>query len=106
MRRASKVDSNQPEIVNGLRQSGESVLLLHQVGGGCPDILSSGIRKCPSCGYGMVGNFLIEIKNGNSSPRDQRLTEDEQAFFDGWRGQVAIARTIEEALRIVGKSNT
>lgn len=103
MRRIARVDDNQSKIVAGLRQAGCSTLLLHQVGGGCPDILSSGIRKCPSCGYGMVGNFLIEIKNGNSSPRDQRLTPDEQAFFDSWRGQVAIARTIEEALRIVGR---
>lgn len=103
MRRAAKVDENQPEIVSALRQAGESVAHTHMVGGGFTDIVSSGIRKCPSCGYGMVGNFLIEIKNGDLPPSRQKLTEDEQAFFDSWRGQVAIARTIEEALQIVGK---
>lgn len=103
MRRIARVDGNQSQIIAGLRQAGCSTLLLHQVGGGCPDILSSGIRKCPSCGYGMVGNFLIEIKNGDLPPSRQRLTPDEQAFFDGWRGPIGIARTIEEALSIVGR---
>lgn len=106
MRRAAKVDANQPEIVRGLREAGESVLLLHQVGQGCPDLLSSGTRKCSCCGNRMIGNFLIELKNDALSPSAQKLTPDEQAFFDNWRGQVAIARTIEEALRIVGKIDT
>jgi hypothetical protein len=103
VRRVARVDANQTEIVRALRETGQSVLLLHQVGGGCPDILSSGVRACSHCGHNVVGNFLIEIKDGSKLPNKQKLTPDEQAFFDGWRGQVEIARSIEEALRIVGR---
>lgn len=103
MRRAARVDENQAALVAALRYAGESVLLLHQVGGGAPDLLSSGARACSHCGHSAVGNFLIEVKNGSLSPSRQRLTPDEQEFFDTWRGQVAIARTVEEALGIVGR---
>lgn len=103
MRRAARVDTNQPEIVAALRYAGESVLLLHQVGGGAPDLLSSGTRACSHCRHGVVGNFLIEAKDGSKPPSKQKLTPDEQEFHDNWRGQVAIARTIGDALRIVGR---
>ncbi len=38
MRRASKVDGNQPEIVRELRRIGAYVECLHTVGGGFPDL--------------------------------------------------------------------
>lgn len=103
MRRAARVDSNQAEIVKALRLSGVSTLLLHRVGQGCPDILAGSTRPCPNCGYGMNYNWLIELKDGSKKPSAQKLTPDEQAFHESWRGQVATARTIEEALRLVGK---
>jgi hypothetical protein len=103
MRRAARVDDNQPEIVAALRYTGASVLHLHQVGSGCPDILAGLSRKCQGCGLEGNYNYLIEIKDGAKSPSRQRLKPDEQEFFDSWRGQVEIARSIDEALRIVGK---
>lgn len=103
MRRAAKVDVNQSTIVQALRQAGSSVLLLHQVGKGCPDILAGSTRICPCCGYGLKYNYLLELKNPDMPASKQRLTEDEQAFFDSWRGQVSIVKTIEEALKLVGK---
>ena len=39
MRRAGKIDANQPEIVAALRDAGCSVLSLAQLGGGVPDLL-------------------------------------------------------------------
>lgn len=87
MRRAAKVDTNQAEIVEALRRVGASVLLLHRVGQGCPDAL---------CGF-RGANVLIEIKAGRGE-----LTDDEMEFFNGWNGQVAVVRTIEEALRLIG----
>jgi hypothetical protein len=39
LRRASKVDANQREVVAALRGAGASVQLLHAVGEGCPDLL-------------------------------------------------------------------
>jgi hypothetical protein len=103
MRRAARVDENQSEIVAALRYAGASVLHLHQVGGGAPDVLASGILECPDCRHRMASNFLIEIKDGSKPPSRQKLTPDEQEFHDNWRGQVAIARTIDDALRIVGR---
>ena len=84
---SKRVDSNQKEIVADLRKVGATVLLLHEVGSGCPDILV-GFRG---------GNYLIEIKT-----REGRLNKAQIAWQFRWCGQVAIARTSEEALRIIG----
>lgn len=87
MRRAARVDANQAEIVAALRQVGASVVLLHQVGGGCPDI-----------GVGYRGRtYLIEIKAKGGT-----LTEDEREWHQQWRGQVAVVYSREEALRVIG----
>lgn len=103
MRRAARVDENQSEIVAALRYAGASVLLLHQVGGGCPDILVGLSRECQRCGLESTYNYLVEIKDGEKVLSKQKLTPDEQEFFDNWRGQVEVARSIDEALRIVGR---
>lgn len=72
--------------MNGLRGAGYSVQHLHSVGAGCPDIL-----------VGAEGiNVLIEIKDG-----DGKLTPDQVVWHAVWKGQVAVARNIEEAILIV-----
>ena len=81
-----RVDANQAEIVADLRKVGASVLLLHEVGSGCPDILV-GFRGT---------NYLIEIKT-----KTGMLTFPQWELHHDWRGQVAIARTSEEALCII-----
>lgn len=50
--RAKRVDTNQKEIVERLRDIGISVIYLHEVGKGCPDL---------ACGFGGL-TFLAEIK--------------------------------------------
>lgn len=82
-----RVDSNQAEIVADLRKVGASVVLLHEVGCGCPDILV-GFRG---------NNYLIEIKT-----RDGKLNRLQRLWHEAFRGQVAVARTSEEALCIIG----
>ncbi|MDV3002942.1 MAG: hypothetical protein N5P05_004597 [Chroococcopsis gigantea SAG 12.99] len=89
MRRAAKIDRNQTQIVAHLRKMGCSVLHLHTVGHGCPDLL---------VGYGGA-NFLVEVKSATG-----KLTPDQEKFFNSWRGQVAIARSIDEAMAICTKS--
>lgn len=92
MRRAAKVDANQAEIVEILRWSGATVELLHQVGGGCPDLL-----------VGFRGrNYLLEVKDGSRKPSERRLTEAEIYWHDNWRGQVAIVNSADEALEAIG----
>ena len=85
MRRDAKVDANQPEIVAALRAVGFSVAPLHFVGRGFPDLLAGG--------FGV--NILFELKTEKG-----KLTPDEARWHDEWRGQVAIARTIGEAIRL------
>lgn len=92
MRRAAKADRNQPEIVNALESAGATVQHLHTVGGGCPDI---------AVGY-RGQNFLVEIKDGKAPPSARGLTDAQLLFHSIWRGQVAIAESIDDAFRIVG----
>ena len=92
MRRAAKVDANQPEIVAALRAVGATVQPLHAVGKGCPDIL-----------VGLQGrNWLIEIKDGAKRPSERTLTPDQVEWHRVWRGQVSVAESVEDALKIVG----
>lgn len=85
-RTAAKRDSNEPEIIQALKAAGCTVVRLSAVG--CPDLL-----------VGIDGlNFLIEVKEPKG-----KLTEDQVEFHEDWRGQVAIVRTIEEALEIIGR---
>src|SRR5688572_6694092 len=78
-----KIDANQNAIVKAFRNMGISVLILSNVGKGCPDIC-----------LGFGGNcYLIEIKNGGLSPSATKLTSAEQKFFDEWKGNVSIIRS-------------
>jgi len=71
MRRAAKVDANQPAIVAGLRQRGIKVQPIHQLGKGVPDLLV-GVRR---------ELHLIEIKMPG-----EKLTDDEATWHDKWAG--------------------
>lgn len=92
MRKRAKVDANQPEIVEALRKCGCTVLHLHAVGGGCPDILV-GFRKV---------NVLVEIKDGSKPPSKRNLTPDQEDFFASWRGQASVVSSVAEAMELVG----
>ncbi len=92
MRRAARIDANQPEIVQALRDVGASVSVTSMVGKGFPDIV---------VGY-RGQNYLIEIKDGSKPPSQRKLTPDEQEWHDLWRGTVHIANSTDEALKIIG----
>lgn len=91
MRRAARVDRNQSDIVEGLRRCGASVQCLSAVGRGCPDLLA-GFR-------GM--NWLMEVKDPEHPPSEQTLTYHEKIWHLGWSGQIAIVRTMDEALGVI-----
>ena len=88
MRKKARVDANQKEIVQELRKRGISVLHTHQLGKGAPDII---------VGY-MNSNYLIELKDGNKSKSQQRLTKDELDFSLKWRGSYAVCNSLEQIL--------
>ena len=87
MRRAAKVDANQPEIVAALEQAGASVLHLHTLGRGAPDICA---------GY-RGRNYLMEIKTVHG-----KLTPDEMRLQNTWEGHLTIVRSVDEALHAIG----
>ena len=89
MRRAARIDNNQAEIVDALRKAGATVQSLAAIGKGCPDLLVGCRGK----------NMLLEIKNENRPPSKQKLTPDELAWHEAWRGSVAIVKNTNDALR-------
>ena len=89
-RQAAKVDANQPEIVQALRDVGATVFVLARVGQGIPD-LAVGYRG---------RNYFLEVKNLDG--RGDKLTPAEKEFFDTWHGQAAVVRNEAEALAVIG----
>ncbi len=87
----SRVDENQKSIVELWRKMGASVLLLHQVGGECPDAL---------LGYNFH-NVLVEIKDGRKAPSARKLTASQQALMKKWKGQICIIKNEEEAINLI-----
>lgn len=85
MRYAARVDVNQAEIVQALRDAGAYVWII-----GLPvDLL---------VGYNNI-SILMELKSG---PR-KRLTKLQQEFFENWTGgPVCRVNDVESALRMIG----
>lgn len=97
MRRAAKVDDNQPDIVSALVDGYFSVAYTYAIGGGFPDLVVGGSMPCSKCGMKTRQNKLIEVKSLTGT-----LTKEQESFHPCWNGQLSIARTVDEALRIVG----
>ncbi len=93
MRRAAKIDDNQPEIVQALRKAGATVQSLAAIGDGCPDLL-----------VGIGGRtILMEIKDGTKPPSQQKLTPDQLTWHGAWQGgTLQTVNDVEGALRVVG----
>jgi len=90
MRHAAKVDANQAEIVAALRSAGYSVALTHRNGEGFPDLVV-GLETDKGHRY----NVLMEVKRDH-----EKLNDREVDFHSEWRGQIAIVRSIAEAIGI------
>jgi hypothetical protein len=89
VRRAARTDGNQAEIVEALRGIPDlSVLVLSDVGDGCPDI---------SVGY-RGANFYFEIKDPSQPKHRHELTEDQQRFHAAWKGQVQKVFSLKEII--------
>lgn len=86
MRRAAKVDSNQTEIVNCLRQLGCSVVVTSTIGRGFPDLI-----------VGIAGKtLLVEVK-----ARKGVYTPDQVEFIGTWKGNHFTVRTREDCVSLV-----
>lgn len=82
MRRAAKIDVNQPAIVEAFRDFGCDVLHTHQLGQGAPDLVVT---------YSGI-SLLVECK----APKG-KLTEAQEALYGKLRTRPRIVRTVEEA---------
>ena len=91
--RGYKVDTNQAEIVAALRAVGCSVAITAAAGGGFPDLV---------VGCRGFSNYLIEVKDGSKPKSRRKLTGPQVDFHKEWRGQIGVAETVDDALRIVG----
>ena len=81
-----KSDGNQAAIIKRLRENPEiSVRSIHRHGDGIPDLL---------VGY-RGRNYIFEVKNPEY---DGRLTDAEQKFADGWKGQWASIFYVQEII--------
>ena len=89
--RIARVDRNQKEIVEAFRKFGCSVLMLHTVGHGCPDIAVGKNKK----------TVLVEIKDGEKVKSCRELTKDEQKFHDEWLGSLFIVEDLGDVINLV-----
>lgn len=76
MRFRARVDKNQKPIVEAFRKLGYSVVLLHQVGGGVPDLLVSTPSEM----------WIVEVKNPEER-KGKRFTEAQLNFYRAWKGK-------------------
>lgn len=93
MRRAARVDRNQPEIVAALRNAGAFVQSLAAVGEGVPDLL-----------VGIDGRtVLVEVKDGSRPPSERQLTDQQIEWHAAWPGgRCVVVRDVPEALAAIG----
>jgi Holliday junction resolvase len=91
--RAAKVDANHVQVVEALRAAGATVQSLAGVGKGVPDLL-----------VGHQGHtLLMEVKDGDKSPSQRKLTEDQLKWHREWNGgTLAVVDGPEAALRVLG----
>ncbi len=92
MRVRGRIDDNQKEVVSQLRKLGVSVAITSMLGKGFPDLVLGHQNK----------NFLIELKDGSKTKSRKTLTEDEEKFFNDWRGQVDKCESLDDICRIIG----
>ncbi len=91
MRRAARTDDNHATVVAGLREMGVSVLSLHAVGMGCPDIAAGWRNR----------TYLFEIKDPSKPPSARQLNKMQERWHQTWNGQAAVIHSAEEALEIM-----
>lgn len=84
MSRNKRVDKNQKEIVEFLRNLGFSVEYTYQIGKGFPDFI---------IGFNGVFTIPVELKS-----KGGKLTDDEKNFHGRYKGYIITAYNLEDIL--------
>jgi hypothetical protein len=95
-RRACRQDQNHKAVFDALVSAGCVCTNTHMVGSGFPDICV-GFRN----DHGHPRIILIEVKDGSKVPSKQKLTEDEQSWWNHWPGDAYVVRSAREAVELV-----
>ena len=90
MRRASRTDGNQLEIVTALRHAGCQVISLAALGGGIPDLL---VRRRDG------SLVLVEVKDPTTGGT---LNEVQETWHARWPEPIAIVHSVDEAFAVAG----
>ena len=114
--KAARTDANQGDIVDALRRTGAVVFVSSDVGRGFTDLVvgvegltvvgnfdraklaALVLREFPGATVHWGATLLAEVKSETG-----QLNEKQERFHRGWKGQKAVVRTEEEALRLAGK---
>ena len=89
---AKRIDANQNEIVETFRKMGCKVSITSSLGKGFPDVIVKVGRNI----------YMIQIKNGDKPPSQQKLTPAEEKFHREW-GCVHIINSVERAIDFVNE---
>lgn len=93
MRRAARIDANQPEIVKTIRAMGASFQHTHQIPGALDGII----------GYKGVDQ-RVEIKDPEKPPSARKLTELEEKEFAEWNGRTPVViETIDDIVWVLAE---
>lgn len=95
-RTVARIDSNQPALVAYLRGVGASVLHLHTLGRGVPDLLV--------CHRDTL--YLVEVKDGAKPPSKRKLTPDEQRWHAEWNGPVYVIESVDDVVKLLEEGLT
>ena len=91
MRRAARTDRNHAEIVAAFRLFGCSVQSLAAVGAGVPDLLVGWRGK----------NLLIEVKDGQKTKSQRKLTPAQVKFHWKWYGLISVVECADDVRKIL-----
>jgi hypothetical protein len=83
--RRSRVDTNQPEIIEALQSLGWAVQSLTGVGNGCPDLAASRGGQ----------TVWIEVKQP-----DGGLRESQRVWHNWWKAPVYVVRSADEIMEL------
>ena len=89
---SKRVDANQATLVREFQAHGASVLLMHSLGGGAPDLA-----------VGVGGrNHFVEVKNKDTSYGRAGLSESQRKWNRRWNGEpMEPCASVEDALRLL-----